>query len=80
MVAKETNHHVTTTKSFLAINRVIRATTTLQLGSPSDYQPCCHWQSEGLPNCKVVVALITRLIARKDLVVVTWWKILQSQI
>jgi len=26
--------HVTTTKSFLAINRVIRATTTLQLGSP----------------------------------------------
>jgi len=32
MVAKETNHHVTTTKSFLAINRVIRATTTLQLG------------------------------------------------
>jgi len=42
MVAKETNHHVTTTKSFLAINRVIRATTTLQLGSPSDCQPCCH--------------------------------------
>jgi len=32
MVAKETNHHVTTTKSFLAINLVIRATTT-------DYQP-----------------------------------------
>jgi len=28
--------------------------------------------SERLPNCKVVVALITRLIARKDLVVVTW--------
>jgi len=26
--------HVTTTKSFLAINRVIRATTTLQLSSP----------------------------------------------
>jgi len=32
MVAKETNHHVTTTNSFLAINRVIRATTTLAVG------------------------------------------------
>jgi len=62
MVAKETNHHVTTTKSFLAIKRFIREITTLQLGS---------WRSEGLLNCKVVVALITRLIARKDLVVVT---------
>jgi len=51
MVAKETNHHVIITKSFLAINRVIRATTK--------------------SNCKVVVALITRLIARKDMVVVT---------
>jgi len=70
--------HVTTTKSLLAINRVIRAITTLQLGSPSDCQPCCHRngsskRNQGLPNCKVVVALITGLITRKDLVVVTWW-------
>jgi len=45
MVAKETNHHVTTTKSFLAINRLIRATIILQLGSASDCQPCCHRNS-----------------------------------
>jgi len=30
------NHHVTTTKSFLNISQV------MQLGSPSDCQPCCH--------------------------------------
>jgi len=36
MVAKETNHHVTTTKSFLAINRVIRATTVVR-----DYVKVC---------------------------------------
>jgi len=29
MVVKDTNHHISTTKSFLAINRVITATTSL---------------------------------------------------
>jgi len=35
-------YHVARTKSFVAINRVIRTTTTLQLGSPFDCQPYCH--------------------------------------
>jgi len=68
MVFKETNHHVTTTNSFLTINRVITPTAKLQLHLVAFTRLSRFismqqgWQLEGLPNCKVVVALMTRLI------------------
>jgi len=45
--------------------------TSPRLRLPEPFRWHQGWQLEGLPNCKVVVALITQLIARKDLVVVT---------
>jgi len=44
-------YHVTTTKFFPAI----RATTTLQLGSPSNCQPCCHRNGSGKRNFRRLV-------------------------